>query len=118
MTAGVRTLCFPYLQRSAKELLLAPALNERGPGPGNFGMIARARVNLPAGRWRFWASGGEGVRVLLNGQAIIENWAADAPPEKTAEYEQTTTGPVDFSVEHFVIKGIDDFQFLIEPVGE
>jgi WD40 repeat protein/serine/threonine protein kinase len=118
VAVNLRTLCFPYLQRGPKDLLLASELNERGPGARNFGMIARARLKLPAGSWRFRAVGGGGVRVLLNDKAIIDQWTADAPAEKTADYDQATTGPVELTVEHFVLNGADDFQFLIEPVSD
>jgi WD40 repeat protein len=116
--ANVRALCFPYLHRSPKELLLSPELTERGPDEKNFGAIAHAQVNLPAGKWRFRVAGGNGSRVLVNGQPVIDNWTADAPPEKTADFEQTTAGTVEITVEHFVREGTDGFQFQMEPVGK
>jgi WD40 repeat protein len=114
--SNVRTLNFPYLHRGPKDLLLTTELTERGPGAGKFGMIARTRVTLPAGKWRFQVKGGDGARVIVNGQAVLENWAADAPPEMSVDYEQGLTGAVDLTVEHFVKDGTDGFQFLIEPL--
>jgi len=118
VTTDVRTLCFPYLRRGPKDLLLTPALIERGPTSGAFGMIARARIHLPAGRWRLSVAGGGGARVLAGEQTIIDNWKANASPSQSGEYQQTVAGLVDLSVEHFVTGAVDDFQFLIEPVSE
>jgi WD40 repeat protein/serine/threonine protein kinase len=114
----VHMLCFPYLQRGPKDLLLTPELTQRGPGAGPFGMIAHARLHLPAGKWRFRAIGGDGARVLIDGKAIIENWEPGAPLEKSADHEQTAAGDMEIVVEHFVLKPIADFQFQIEPVVE
>lgn len=117
VTIPVRTLCFPYLKRGPKDLQLGAELTERGPGADHFGMIARARVKLPAGKWRFRASGGDGVRVMIDGKVILENWTANAPVEKVADYEQAAAGDVEVVVEHFVIEGTNGFQFLLEPVS-
>ena len=117
VSVNVKTLCFPYLRRSPKELLLSSELSNRGPDAGRFGMIARARLNLPAGKWRFRVSGGGGgVRVMVDGKTVIENWIAGAPGENVADYEQASAAESEVVVEHFVTDAIAGFQFLLEPV--
>jgi len=116
VAVNVKTLCFPYLRRSPKELILNSELSARGPDANHFGMIARARVKLPAGKWRFRVLGEGGVRVMVNGSTVIEHWDASAPAEKTADYEQGAPAAVDIVVEHFVTDGAAGFEFLLEPV--
>lgn len=118
VTVNVRALCFPYLQRGPKDLLLNSQLTERGPGGKNFGMIAHAKVNLPAGKWRLRAIGGGGARVSIAGQTVIDHWVGDGPTEQVGDYDQPATGEVEITVEHCVREGTDGFQFLIEPADE
>jgi WD40 repeat protein/serine/threonine protein kinase len=115
VTVNVKSLCFPYLHRSPKELLLSSELSDRGPEGTNFGMIARTRLKLTAGKWRFRVEGGGGVRVLVDGRTVIEDWNADAPLERTAVHEQAVAGDAEIVVEHFVKDGVGEFQFLMEP---
>jgi hypothetical protein len=81
-------------------------------------MIATAKINFPIGKWRFHASGAGGVRIMADGKAVLENWTADAPPEKFADFETTVAGEVEIAVEHFVVTPIPSFQFLIEPLDK
>ncbi len=118
LTQIVRSLSFPYQNRAPKELPLTATLAERGPGADHFGMIARARVNLPAGKWNFRASGSGGVRVLVDGRVVLENWTADAPTEKSADYAQASSGNVEITVEQFVLAASAGFQFLLTPAED
>jgi hypothetical protein len=81
-------------------------------------MIARARVDLPAGKWRFRVTGDGGARVTVNAQAVIEGWSAGVRPELTGEFVQAAAGPVEVAVEHLVRDGVNDFQFQMEPAEE
>jgi hypothetical protein len=116
VSTTVRALMLPYQGGGPKALNLNPELTERGPGADHYGMIATAKINLPAGRWRFHVSGGGGVRVLADGKPVLENWTADAPTEKFGDFETKSAGEVELTVEHFVVTPIPGFQFLIEPV--
>lgn len=113
--ANVRALAFPYLNGGAKALNINNDLSERGPGADHFGMIAKAKFKLPVGRWRFHASGAGGVRVMIDGKVALENWTADAPTEKSGDFETTTSGEVEITVEHFVVNPVPGFLFLIAP---
>jgi hypothetical protein len=46
----------------------------------NFGVRWRRSVNLPAGRYRFWAAADDGVRVYVNEERIIDQWH-DSPAD-------------------------------------
>ncbi len=76
MKAGVHTLSFPYHHRGPKDLLLDSSPPGQGPGAKDFGMIANAEINLAGGKWRLRTVGDGGVRVLVNGQPVIDSWTA------------------------------------------
>ncbi|HEY2572623.1 MAG TPA: hypothetical protein VGH65_01095, partial [Verrucomicrobiaceae bacterium] len=112
----VRALTFPYHNGGPDALLLDSDAAARPIGTDHFGMMARSRINFPAGKWRFHASGDGGVRVMANERIVLENWTAGAPKEKFADFETSTAGEVEIKVEHFVVEPTAGFQFLIEPV--
>ncbi len=118
LTQTVRHLGFPYQNRGPKDLFVAPDLAEGEPGAQHFGMIARTRLNLPAGKWRCQVSGSDGARVLVDGRAVLEHWPAGDVPEKSAEHEQAGSGVVEIAVEHFVLTGSPGFQYLLWPADE
>jgi hypothetical protein len=55
--------------------------------------------------------------VLANGKVVLENWTADAPAEKSGDFETKAAGDVELTVEHFVTAPSAGFQFLIEPLN-
>jgi len=118
VTVNVKSLSFPYLHRGPTALALGSELSARGPGANHFGMIARARVKLAAGKWRFRIRGEGGVRVMVDGKAVIEDWAADAPGTEAADDERSMEGEAEIVVEHFVKEGTAEFRFLLEPVAK
>jgi hypothetical protein len=95
---------------------LSPEITERGPGSDRFGMIARTRVELPAGQWRFTTLSDDGVRVLVNGHPVIENWTWHGPTRDSGLHEQSAAGAVEIVVEHFEIDGYAVLEFSLEPV--
>lgn len=104
-----------YGWRGPKDLGLDAALNQRGPGGDHFGMIARTRLTLPAGRWRLVSWSDDGVRVTVNGQPVIENWTWHGPTRDEGYFEQPAAGEVEITVEHFEIDGYAVLRLEIEP---
>ncbi len=88
---------------------------ERLPGNDRFGMIAKTSIDLPAGKWRFATLSDDGVRVLVNGTPLIENWTWHGPTRDEGVFEQADPGPVEVSVEHFEIDGHAVLRLEIEP---
>ncbi len=118
-TNAVRTtsgaLDFNYGWRGPKDLGLGDDLARHGPGGDHFGMIARTRLTLPAGRWRFRTLSDDGVRVRVNGQTVIENWTWHGPTRDEGLYEQTAPGQAELEVEHFEIDGYAVLRLDLEP---
>ena len=109
-------LSFSYGFGGPRELNVTPALNERGPGGDDFGMIARTQFVLPAGKWRFHLLSDDGSRLTVNGETLIEMWQSQQPAAKSVDFSQNESGPVDFVVEHFEGKGAAKLKFTIEPL--
>jgi hypothetical protein len=105
-----------YGWNGPRQMKLSPELTAQGPGPDHFGMIARARIELPAGRWRFSTLSDDGVRVRVDRQTIIENWTWHGPTRDSAGFQQRETREVDLVIEHFEIDGYAVLQFDLEPV--
>jgi parallel beta-helix repeat protein len=115
LTAHTDQLVFPYGWGGPRQMNLSPDITAHGPGNDHFGMIARTRVELPAGTWRFTTLSDDGVRVLVDGQPVIENWTWHGPTRDTGIFEQPTTREVQIVVEHFEIDGYAVLEFDLEP---
>lgn len=85
--------------------------------PDHFGMLARTRLPLPAGRWRLVTLSDDGVRVRLNGQTLIENWTWHGPTRDETTWTQLESGEIEFEVEHFELDGYSILRFDLEPLS-
>ncbi|MCC6426300.1 MAG: right-handed parallel beta-helix repeat-containing protein [Phycisphaerales bacterium] len=99
-----------------KDLKLARNINDSNIGPDRFGTLATTRMTLPAGKWRLWTMSDDGIRVLVNGKVLFEDWTWHAPKRDAAEFTQDKEGPVDIKVEHFEIDGFSVLELGLEPV--
>ena len=118
VSAEQPALDFKYGRNGPKALNLTPELTARGPSGENFGMIARAKVTLPAGRWRFALRSDDGSRLIVNGQPLIDTWIHQTGTTKTGDFEQTADGAVDLVVEYFQLDRWAELQLLLEPLLE
>jgi parallel beta-helix repeat protein len=80
-----------------------------------FGMIAKTRVPMPAGEYRIRTLSDDGVRVMVNGQTVLENWTHHGPTRDTAVFKLDRSGEVELTVEYFEIAGYAVLEFEIEP---
>jgi parallel beta-helix repeat protein len=115
LTAQTDHLVLRYGWAGPREMNLSPEITARGPGNDQFGMIARTHVELAAGRWRVTTLSDDGVRVLVNGEPVIENWTWHGPTRDSGSFEQKVTGEVEIVVEHFEIDGYAVLEFDLEP---
>ncbi len=106
---------FPFGMGGPRELKLSEDLNRSGPSGNHFGLIGRAKLDLPQGRWRFRTQSDDGVRVLVNGQPLIENWTWHVPTTDEKIFEHTSSGPAEIVIEYFEIDGLATLRLEIEP---
>ncbi len=103
--AAVRQLSFKYGFGGPSEQKISPAVTQAKLGGDHFGMIARTRLPLPAGKWQFATLSDDGVRVTVDGRPVIDNWTWHGPTRDTGTFELTEPGTVEIIVEHFEIDG-------------
>jgi len=84
------------------------------PGRARFGLVARTRLALPAGRWKLTTLSDDGVRVRVNGATIIENWTHHGPTTDTGIFEQSAASETEIEVEYFQLDGHAVLRFFIE----
>ena len=114
LEATVGAIDFPYGWGGPRDLKLSNEINRGGPGNDHFGMIARTQLRLPQGLWRFRTWSDDGVRVMVNGHPIIENWTWHGPTPNEAMFDQARDGDVTVVVEHFEIDGYATLRLEIE----
>lgn len=117
-TAKVETLAFAYGHGGPKDQKISEAVTQAGPGGDRFGMIATTKLLLPAGTWRVRTLSDDGVRVLVDGEPVIENWTWHAPTPNHGEFVVEKERLAEITVEHFEIDGYSVLEFGIEPAQD
>ena len=108
---------FPFGMGGPRDLKLSDEMNRAGPGGNHFGLIAQTSLKLPKGRWRFRTNSDDGVRVLVNGKPVIENWTWHVPTNNDGVFEQIADSAAEVVVEYFEIDGLAALRLEIEPAG-
>lgn len=85
------------------------------PDTDLFGMIAKATIPLDAGAWRVRTLSDDGVRVIVDGEKIIERWDIHGPTEDTGVFTLDDAREVGFVVEYFENDGYATLRVDIEP---
>ncbi len=73
-------------------------------GVGHFGMIAKTKVQLEKGRYRVAVVSDDGVRVLIGGASVLENWTWHGPTRDTVDLD-LAAGEHPIELEYFQIDG-------------
>ena len=114
VAATTTGLDFPFGSGGPRDLKLSDSLNQRGPGPDHFGLIARTELKLPKGRWRFRTLSDDGIRVVVNNKPVIDNWTWHVPTNNEGLFVQPAAEGVPIVVEYFEIDGFAVLQLQIE----
>lgn len=114
--AKISTLDLPYASGGPSHLDLSEEINRAQMAGDRFGTIASTRLFLQEGRWRVETLSDDGVRVLINKNAVIDNWTWHAPTTDEGVFVQTRDGYADILVEHFEIDGYATLRFEITPL--
>lgn len=112
--ATLESLALDFGGGGPRDLGMSDAIRREGPGPDRFGIVARTRLPLPAGKYRFRTTSDDGVRVLAGGKTLIERWDQHGPTEDEATLEHAG-GEVEVVVEHFELDGWSVLRVELEP---
>ena len=108
-------LTFRFGMGGPSDLKLSQEVVKAKIGPDHFGMIAKTTLPLPKGKWKFATLSDDGVRVMVNGKALIDDWNWHAPKRDEAVYETSSAEEVDIVVEYFEIDGYAVLEFCLTP---
>ena len=115
-SAEVDSLSFAYGSGGPRDRGISDAITKAGPGADHFGMIATTKLVLTPGKWRVRTLSDDGVRVMVDGKPVLENWTWHAPTPNTGEFDVATEHLAEITVEHFEIDGYAVLEFGLEPV--
>jgi parallel beta-helix repeat protein len=113
--AKVSELRFAFGMRGPSDVNISPEITAAGLAPDHFGLIATTKIALPAGKWRVRTLSDDGIRVLADGQPIIDNWTWHGAETNTAELDGGRT--VEFRVEYFEIDGAAVLEVSLGPAA-
>jgi parallel beta-helix repeat protein len=105
VSGRVKQLVFKYGWSGPSEQKLSEAVTGAKFGGDYFGMIARTQLPLSAGTWELTTLSDDGVRVVIDGKPIIENWTWHGPTRNTGTFTLPEARTVEIVVEHFEIDG-------------
>ncbi len=105
VSGTVKQLRFPYGWSGPSEQRLSPSITAAGVSGDHFGMIARTQLPLTAGTWEFVTLSDDGVRLVVDGVPIIDNWTWHGPTRNTGTLTLPVDKTVEVVVEHFEIDG-------------
>ena len=105
VSAKVSRLVFSYGWTGPSDQDISESVNTANLGGDYFGMIAKTHLPLSAGKWEFATLSDDGIRLTVDGKAIIDNWTWHGPTPDTATLELPTNKTVEITVEHFEIDG-------------
>lgn len=101
----IKQLVFKYGWGGPSEQKLSESITAAKVGGDHFGMIARTQLPLSVGTWEVTTLSDDGVRVIVDGKPIIENWAWHGPTRDAGTLTLDEDRTVEIVVEHFEIDG-------------
>ena len=85
-------------------------------GSDYFATVSIAPIELPSGKYRIRTISDDGIRVMIDGKKVIDDWTWHAPKANDAEID-LADGKHDLQIDHFEIDGFAQLQWRLEPVN-
>ncbi|MBL8760445.1 MAG: right-handed parallel beta-helix repeat-containing protein [Phycisphaerae bacterium] len=93
-------------------------LGPGAPGQDRFGLVATSKLRVPKGTWAISTTSDDGVRVLIDGKPVIENWTWHGPTKNQGTFSVDQDREVDVVVEYFEIDGFATLELDLTPAGK
>ncbi|MFO0833571.1 MAG: right-handed parallel beta-helix repeat-containing protein [Phycisphaerales bacterium] len=93
-------------------------LGAGAPGNDHFGVIATSKLRVPKGTWKVTTTSDDGVRVLVDGKPIVENWTWHGPTKNDGTFTVDKDGEISVTVEYFEIDGYSTLEFELSPAAK
>ncbi|MFG0328341.1 MAG: right-handed parallel beta-helix repeat-containing protein [Phycisphaerales bacterium] len=117
VTGTSRSLKYNFAFAGPSEASISRDITDAQLAPDRFGTIATTSLPIPAGTWKITTISDDGIRVLVDGSPVIENWTWHAPTRNTGQFTLDEPREVVIRVEHFEIDGYAQLDFSIDPVN-
>ncbi len=111
VTVETDRMTFKYAFGGPSEQKLSDALTNAKIGGDRYGMTARAQVPLAAGTWKISTVSDDGIRVLVDGKPVVEDWTWHPPKRNDGTFTLDRSTTVEIMVEHFEIDGFATLEF-------
>ncbi|MCC6228618.1 MAG: right-handed parallel beta-helix repeat-containing protein [Phycisphaerales bacterium] len=98
--------------------VLKDKLGSGAPANDHFGVIATSKLRVPKGAWKISTTSDDGVRVLVDGKPVIENWTWHAPTKNDGTFTVDNDAEVSVTVEYFEIDGYSTLEFELAPAAK
>lgn len=109
-------LHLPFAGGGASDLPDVPAEVKAAKLPRDrFGTIASTSLDFPAGKWRLTLTSDDGVRLLVDGKPLIDDWTWHAPKTESRALSLDAPTRVQIVVEHFELDGYAMLSLEITP---
>ncbi len=112
----VSALELKYGGQGPSQMRLSNEISAANLPADRFGTVAEAVVPLKAGTWRASTLSDDGVRVLVDGKKVIENWTWHGPTPNVGTFTVERDKAVRLLVEHFEIDGYAVLVFDLEKI--
>lgn len=93
-------------------------LGDGAPGNDHFGVIATSKLRVPKGTWKVTTTSDDGVRVLVDGKPVVENWTWHGPAKDEGTFTVDKDAEVSVTVEYFEIDGYSTLEFELSPTAK
>lgn len=92
----------PAFVRDDEAITFDWGLDSPGPGvpPDGFSVRWSRMLHLPRGRYQFWAIADDGVRIIVDGRIVVDEWR-DSPPERYTGETTLEEGMHEIIVEYY-----------------
>lgn len=118
VTIKQRSLVFPFAYRRPQDVTELGLPADMATQRDRFGVWARTTLTLPKGRWKVSTLSDDGVRVIVDGKPVLDNWTQHGTTVDEAYFEQPSTKPTAIVVEYFELDGHAILVFDLSPADE
>lgn len=111
-------LLLPFGEKGPSDGLLGPLRRQSGIPADRFGLIASTELDFPAGHWKLIVRSDDGIRVLMDGVVVLEDWSVHGPREQVHEFTVDRLRRIPVEVEYFEQTGFATLDVDFAWVGQ
>lgn len=111
-----RSIDFDFAGRAPQDVVDSPDAALLKLEPTRFGITARTPLQFPVGKFKVHVLSDDGVRLSIDGKAVIERWDVHGARQDTHEFEVTEMKELVFELEYFQNTGAARLKVWFEAI--